>query len=50
MSLDATQAQPGESGAKALIQSKYLKKLKRMNVSGRGTARLRRHFGKKVVP
>jgi uncharacterized protein (TIGR02996 family) len=49
-SVDISGNQPGEAGAKALIQSEHLKKLKRMNVTGLGTARLRKHFGKKVVP
>jgi uncharacterized protein (TIGR02996 family) len=49
-SIDISGNKPGEAGAKALIASEYFRKLKRMNVTGKGTARLRKHFGKKVVP
>ncbi len=49
-SIDISDNKPGESGAKALVASEYFKGIKRINASGRGTARLRKHFGKKVVP
>ena len=49
-SLDISGNKPGDAGAKALTASAHLKKLTRLNVKGRGTARLRKHFGKKVVP
>lgn len=40
----------GDEGAKALVVNRYLKDLKYLSIRGSGTARLRRHFGKKVVP
>src|SRR6516162_6134075 len=36
-SIDISGNQPGDLGARALIRSEYLKKLKRMNVTGKGT-------------
>jgi uncharacterized protein (TIGR02996 family) len=49
-SLDISGNKSGDAGARALTASTHLKQLKRLNVRGRGTARLRKHFGKKVVP
>jgi hypothetical protein len=49
-SLDLTENTPGADGAKALIQSEYMKKLKLLKVDGGGTKQLQKHFGKKVVP
>jgi uncharacterized protein (TIGR02996 family) len=40
----------GDEGAKALVKSRYLSSLKHLAVGGSGTTRLRKHFGKKVVP
>jgi hypothetical protein len=40
----------GDSGARALVRSKYLTNLQSLAVSGRGKARLRKRFGPKVVP
>ena len=37
-------------GAKALIGSEHRQGLKRLLVTGRGAAQLRKHFGKRVVP
>ena len=36
-------------GAKALIASEHRQGLKRLLVTGRGSAHLRKHFGKRVV-
>ena len=49
-SLDLARNKPGAAGAKALIRSEYLKRLKRLSVDGGGTKQLQKHFGKKVVP
>jgi uncharacterized protein (TIGR02996 family) len=48
--LDISGNKIGDDGAKALMRSQYLKSLKHLAISGGGTARLRKHFGKKVVP
>jgi uncharacterized protein (TIGR02996 family) len=47
--LDLSGNKIGDAGAKALVKSRYLQNLKHMAISGIGTARLRKHFGKKVV-
>jgi uncharacterized protein (TIGR02996 family) len=44
--LDVSRNAIGESGTKALIASPYLKELKHLRASGRGTAILKKHFKK----
>jgi hypothetical protein len=48
--LDVTENAIAEAGAKALAASPHLTRLTRLAVTGRGTATLRKKFGKKVVP
>ena len=39
-----------DANAKAIVASPYLQGLKHLFTGGRGLDRLRKHFGKKVVP
>lgn len=48
--LDVSDNKLYESGAKVLAASPHLTRLTRLGMSGRGTAILRKKFGKKVVP
>ncbi|HEV3383240.1 MAG TPA: hypothetical protein VG097_00425, partial [Gemmata sp.] len=48
--LDLSGNKIGDEGAKALVNCLYLKKLRHLAITGSGTARLRKHFGKNVVP
>jgi uncharacterized protein (TIGR02996 family) len=49
-SIDVSGNEIGAAGGKALVESPHFQKIRRINASGRAVPRLRKHFGKKVVP
>jgi Leucine-rich repeat (LRR) protein len=47
--LDLSGNKIGDTGAKALVKSQYLRNLRHLAVGGSGKTRLRKHFGNQVV-